>query len=82
MLNKLIFSLLFISSVAQGTTTLEFKTTPSLDQILPDAETANLQFIVKENGKVVDEEVRFKVKITTPETNPLLSTDFPIVEGR
>ena len=81
MFARILITLALMSSTAYGETVLEFQTNPPLDQILPDAETANLQFMVKQNGKVVEEEVRFKVKITTPKTNPLLSTDFPIVEG-
>ena len=62
-----------------GPIKIEYRLNPPADQIRPDAETARLEILLSRNGKPLDGRVR--VILDSPASNPLVSTDFPIVEG-
>ena len=84
-MKKMFFSLIsiiaFTTALQADKATIEFSTEPAMDKILPDAEIAKLNFVVKNSkGKLVTN-ATLNIKMTAPKTTAFFSTDFPVVEG-
>ncbi|PCI24927.1 MAG: hypothetical protein COB67_11240 [SAR324 cluster bacterium] len=65
-------SMLFFAFPALGAVSIS--TSPQVDQIRPDLDLVDTQVRVTPNSE-------YEIIVRTPESHPLISTDFPIVEG-
>jgi hypothetical protein len=63
----------------QAEVKVNFTTEPALHEIGPDVTVVKMKFIMSQDGKPIDGNLR--IVLDSPKKNAGLSTDFPIVEG-